>query len=75
DEADAAAVAWAESTGVVTGYPDGTFLPASAVTREELATMLYRYAAAQGLDTTQGGMGIREVIDYEDISEYALSTV
>ncbi|MCD8254095.1 MAG: SAM-dependent chlorinase/fluorinase [Oscillospiraceae bacterium] len=75
DEADAATVAWAESTGVVTGYPDGTFLPASAVTREELATMLYRYAAAQGLDTTQGGMGIREVIDYEDISEYALSTV
>ena len=38
------AITWAQKTGVVNGYEDNTFRPNRAVTREELAQMLYNYA-------------------------------
>lgn len=40
------AVLWAssEDVGVVTGYENGEFGPADWITREQMATMLYRYA-------------------------------
>ena len=38
------AVYWARINGVATGYEDNTFRPNRAVTREELAQMLYNYA-------------------------------
>ncbi|HZJ98731.1 MAG TPA: hypothetical protein VFC79_01920, partial [Tissierellaceae bacterium] len=41
-------------------------------TREQMASILYRYAQYKGYDTTQGGMVIREFLDYDHISEYAL---
>lgn len=37
-------VTWAHSTGVMTGYEDGSFGPTDKVTREQVATILYRYA-------------------------------
>lgn len=49
------AIAWAESTGVVQGYGDGTFRPGNAVTREEFARMMYNYAAYKGYDLTAKG--------------------
>lgn len=49
------AVIWANHSGVVTGYADGTFGPADAVTREQMATMLFRYAKAMGMDTSAKG--------------------
>jgi hypothetical protein len=39
-----AAVSWASSAGVVSGTGDGLFGPDGEVTREQIATMLYRYA-------------------------------
>jgi len=39
----AGAVAWAAEAGVTTGYPDRTFRPGSAVTRQEFLTFLYRF--------------------------------
>lgn len=36
-------IAWAQQTGVVNGYENNTFRPNQAVTREELAQMLYNY--------------------------------
>ena len=38
------AITWAQKTGVVNGYENNTFRPNQAVTREELAQMLYNYA-------------------------------
>lgn len=38
------AITWAQKTGVVDGYENNTFRPNQAVTREELAQMLYNYA-------------------------------
>ena len=49
----AAAVAWANGEGIVTGYAGGTFGPGDRVTREQLAVMLWRCAgspAPQGAD-------------------------
>ena len=44
------AVAWGSANGVVTGYTDGTFRPDAPVTREQLATMLYRYSSSPAAD-------------------------
>ncbi len=53
---------------------DGTKMT-SAITREQMITMLYRFAKAQGMDTTQGGMAIREYEDFEKISAYAVEAM
>ena len=42
------AVRWAASTGIVTGYTESSFGPNDAITREQLAAILYRYGKAQG---------------------------
>lgn len=44
------AAAWAAANGIVSGYGDGRFAPGRAVTREELAAILYRYAQYKGYD-------------------------
>ena len=51
--ADADEGAWygeavAASTGVVTGYTESSFGPNDAITREQLAAILYRYIKTQG---------------------------
>ncbi len=38
------AVAWANDSGIVTGKSDRQFAPDEMITREQLATILYRYA-------------------------------
>ena len=40
------AVIWAAETGVVAGYPDGTFRPDQPITREQIAVIFYRCAGA-----------------------------
>ena len=49
------AIAWAESTGVVDGYEDGTFRPDQPVNRMEFAQMLYNYASYKGYDLSAQG--------------------
>lgn len=43
------AVIWAASEGIVEGNGDGTFNPNGAITREQLATILYRYDGKQAV--------------------------
>ena len=45
------AVAWAAENGIVTGYDADTFGPNDIVTREQIVTILYRYAKFRGLNT------------------------
>ena len=66
-----AAVQWAAGNKIVNGTSATTFAPNDSVTREQLATILYRYATYKGYDVEQGGMAIREFDDYEKISEFA----
>ena len=47
------AVAWAAENGVVNGVGDGKFEPDGSVTREQMATILYRYAQKLGIDTSK----------------------
>lgn len=61
----AKAIAWAQKTGVVNGYEDNTFRPNRAVTREELAQMLYNYAKVKGYDLTASG----DLIAFPDVSK------
>ena len=49
------AIAWAEQTGVVDGYEDGTFRPGQPVNRMEFAQMMYHYAEYKGYDLTARG--------------------
>lgn len=47
-----AAIAWAETRGIVNGFGGGLFRPNAPITREQFVAILYRYAAYKGLQTT-----------------------
>ena len=77
DVADSAwyadAVSWAAENGIVGGYGGGLFGPEDNITREQLATILYRYAQAKGHDVSVGeDTNILSYTDALEISEYAI---
>ena len=49
------AVAWASESGIVTGTGAG-FDPEAPISREQLAAILYRYMAKQGVQAEQGSL-------------------
>ena len=48
----AAAVDWAAKNGIVNGVSETSFDPDAAITREQMAAILYRYAAYWELDVS-----------------------
>ena len=67
------AIFWATETGVMSGYGGNTFGAADEVTREQLASILWRYAKYKGYDVSVGED--TNILSYEDafsISEYAI---
>lgn len=62
------AVDWAQATGVVTGTGNG-FQPNNSITREQLVTMLYRYAQLFGVKN--GGKSIEGFSDAASVAGYA----
>ena len=62
--------AWA----VANDISDGT-APESSITREQLVTMLYRYAKLRGVDVTAGGTALQSFSDYESVSSYAVEAM
>lgn len=68
------AVAWASGNGIVEGYEDGNFRPSNVITREELATIIYRYAAFKEYDMTASA-DLSSFTDADQISSYALSAL
>lgn len=69
----AKAIGWAAANKVVTGYADGTFRPNAAVTREQAAAILYRYAQSKGIDVSAGeDTNILSYADALQASEYAI---
>ena len=67
------AVIWASQNGIVSGYTDGTFRPDAPVTREQLASILYRYTRYRGLDVSAGETAdLSGYADVRAISDYAL---
>lgn len=73
EEYYARAVDWAYASGVVSGYggnETGAFGPENSITREQLASILYRYARKKGLDVTARG-DLSGFADQGAISDYA----
>lgn len=60
---------WAADEGVVNGI-SGKFQPTLDVSREQIVTMLYRYAQAQGYDVT-GSADLRVFSDAASVSHWA----
>ena len=71
------AVAWAEQTGVVNGYADGTFQPARKVSSEEFACMLMNFAKAKGENVAVENADevIASYPDAESVSDWAKNGV
>lgn len=66
------AIAWAAEKGIVSGYGD-TFGPEDNITREQLASILWRYAKYKGYDVSVGeDTNILSYGDAFSISEYAI---
>ena len=65
------AAAWASSNKIITGYDDGSFGPGDAITREQFAAVLYRYAKYKG-DEATAASGLTSFQDAADVSQYAI---
>ena len=66
------AVLWATETGITLGVSDTTFSPNTALTRQQLATFLYRYAKHKGLDVNAGAdADLSGFTDASAISDFA----
>ena len=66
------AVTWANSKGIVTGYPDGTFRPDDTITREQMAVTMHRYAKVKGRDMSADPSLYNSFPDRSNVSEYAI---
>lgn len=68
------AVAWAAANKIVEGYGNNTFGPNDDITREQMATILYRYADYKGYDVSE----LADLSGYtgqEKISSWALTAM
>jgi hypothetical protein len=69
------AVGWANANSIVTGY-GGRFQPDTLITREQMAVILYRYAAYAGYGAAYGGTSAYESFpDKSSVSVYASDAV
>ena len=67
------AVAWANANGIVSGVSKDRFAPNDPITREQMATILYRYADFKGYDIESNGNTAYS--DSSSISGYARNAV
>lgn len=70
----AKAVAWANANGIVMGYSSTTFGPNDPITREQMAAILYRYAAYKGYDVLAREK-LTRFSDNDAISDYAIDAM
>lgn len=70
----AAAINWVASQGLMNGYGNNIFGPDNALTREQMAAILFRYAQYKGIDTSARA----DISRYEDsnlVSNYAMDAM
>lgn len=65
------AIWWAKLTGIVNGTSATTFDPSGQITREQLATILYRYTAKYAPDATGNAASLAAYPDAGSVSAYA----
>lgn len=70
------AVAWASANSIVNGVGGGLFAPNNPITREQLASILFRYAQYKGYDVSVGlSTNLLSYDDALDVSDYAFSAL
>lgn len=69
------AIAWASENGIVTGFDASTFAPDRTITREQLAAILFRFAAYRGMDAVTLRENLSSFQDQAAISAYAVSAL
>lgn len=70
-DADAEAIRWAASEGTIQGYGNDTFGGEEAVSRQQLAVILYRYAQHEGKGFTGAWAFPLRFSDAQEVSGYA----
>ena len=68
------AVAWAAENGIVNGVSETEFAPGKDITREQLATILFRYTEAKGYDVSARA-DLSAYPDADQIQSYAAESV
>ena len=67
------AVQWAAGEGIVLGYGNRKFGPGDPITREQMATMLYRYAQYKQYDVSVGeDTNILSYADFDQVGQWAI---
>ena len=69
-----AAIEWAAANGIVNGVADDRYAPTNALTREQVAAILYRYANLKGYDVSAAD-DLAAFADKDNISSYAVENV
>ena len=68
-------VSWAAENGIISGTGGSSFSPDAAITREQIASIFYRYAQSKGLDPNFDeslNLSQSSYRDNTDIADYAL---
>lgn len=68
-------ITWAADNGIVNGNSDGTFGQYQSIKREQMVTMLYRYAQASGYAPAVGTDGLTAFSDAGSVSPYAVTAM
>ncbi len=70
------AVSWAKQNGIISGVTENKFAPDANITREQIATIMFRYAQYKGYDVSVGeNTNILSYDDFDSISEYAIAAM
>lgn len=76
DQYYAAPIGWAYAYGVVNGESETQFSPETPITREQIATILYRYACMMGVtDAYTGASYLGNFNDGDQVSDYAKTAI
>lgn len=70
------AVNWAINNGIANGVSEKKFAPEEGLTREQMATFIYRYMKYKGFDVSEGiNADIKKYADYSEISDFAVDAI
>ena len=68
------AVIWAANNGIVNGITATTFAPDASITREQIATIMYRYVTKLGYEVSANG-DLSAFADANSVSSYAVEAM
>ena len=67
-------VLWAASKEIVSGFPNGTFAPDDSITREQMASLMMRYATYKGIELVQGA-SLDSFVDADKVQGWSKEAV